>query len=283
MTDYEKVLQEAELILDNSSASTKRNYITALREFSDFPTRSVIVAKTAKWKKAGLNANSIALRYCAIRWLMKHFSRCFDTYDREDSLNYMKENKVMPAKVAVATPEQVEKLIANAPSRTALAIGLMFYNGLRVSDTVGLTLSNFTTTDEGTVLSFRDQKTKKLHEYILLPQTEKLYLNYVKGERKDTIARWKSDQVDDGSLFLSARGSLSQNGLQRDVSELCKRVGFPNLHCHSFRHGCGTAYAKAGAGVEIIQNVLGHKNIASSARYIHLSKEDVYKASQNVF
>ena len=273
--DYREVLKEADHLLDNKAPSTKDSYLSTLQGFNDFPTRSMIVEKTARWKSQGLKASSIAQRYCAIRWLFQHFPRCFDYLEVQEATTYMSEVKILPPKVTVATPEQVEILLQNASQRTALAIGLMYYHGLRVSDVAQLKLSDFTEIDGQVEFTFRNKKTKSIHDYIVHPRVVELLHRYVHGERQ---AQHEGD-----SLFLGQRGALSKRSIQADVTNLCDRLSMTDLHCHSFRHGCGTAYAKAGAGVEVIQAVLGHKNITSSQRYIHLAKEDIYKVSKGVF
>lgn len=272
---YKEVLKEADLLLNNKAQSTKDSYMGTLEGFEDFPTRAVIVDKTEKWMAAGLKESSIAQKYSAIRWLFKHFPRCFDFADVQESTTYMSEIKIVTPKVSIAKPEQIEVLLQNASQRTALAIGLMYYHGLRVSDVTKLELSDFTETEHGTEMAFRDKKTKKPLTYILLPPVVELLHQYVNGERQGQRGTRK--------LFLGERGPLTKRSIQHDVTVLCDRFGMSDLHCHSFRHGCGTAYAKAGAGVEVIKAVLGHKNITSSQRYIHLAKEDIYEVSKGVF
>lgn len=274
---YADALKEADRLLDNKAPSTKSSYMSTLQRFRNFPTRSAVVSVTAEWRGAGLSPASIRQKYCAIRWMASHFLRYFDPIDMAEMLSYMKEIKVPPSKTSVATPEQVKILLRNASQRTALAIGLMFYHGLRVSDVAGLCVDDFQQTSDGIVLSYRDEKTKKLHEHILLPQVEPLLRNYLHGDRA------KNRDSSSAKVFLGERGETTKHTIQTDVSSLCDYLGMPELHCHSFRHGCGTAYAKAGVGVEYIQNVLGHKSISSSQRYIHLAKEDVYEKSKGVF
>ena len=282
MTDYEKVLQEADSMLLIKSEATHARYMPVLRLFDDFPTRDDIVAKTNEWLAEGQKGTTIHTKHAAIRWLMKHFPRHFDPYDVQESKNYMGEIKTEEYIPSVATPEQAEEIIANADSRTALAIGFLFYHGMRVSDVKKLRLDDFVETPEGELkFSVKSKKSKQYREYFVSEHVVPLFRRYVNGMRKDTILRWKPPKNSE-SLFLGTAGGLGILSIQNNVTSACRACGYP-FTCHSFRHGCATAYAKAGKGAEVIQYALGHKSIASSLRYIHLNARDLKNASQGVF
>ncbi len=284
MSTYEKTLKEAEAILTVKATSTSSSYMTTLRKFNDFPTRAVIVAVTNKWHSEGLKGSTIRQRHAAIRWLMKHFPRNFDPYDMQEAINYMAEIKMEEPVQTVATKEQTEKVMALSDSRTALIIALLYYHGLRVSDVTKLKLSDFTyTRNEGKItMDLRDKKTKQVHSYILVEPAAVAFEKYVNGQRKDIELSQKNPSGLE-YLFIGTRGHLIKPSIQRIVKTACEKAGYPALHCHSFRHGCATAYAKAGVGAEVIKYVMGHKSIASSMRYIHLNADDAYAASQEVF
>ncbi|WP_158645834.1 tyrosine-type recombinase/integrase [Selenomonas ruminantium] len=195
----------------------------------------------------------------------------------------MSEIKTVEPDVSVATPEQAADVILKSDSRTALLVSLLFYHGLRVSDVTKLKVSDFAESGKGIVMGLRDKKTKQIHNYILVDKAENAFRRYVNGQRQDIINGWRNDQRGDSFLFLGVRGHLSVRSVQRLVSDACSKVGYPDLHCHSFRHGCGTAYAKAGASAATIKYALGHKSIASSMRYIHLDEDDLHKVAQNIF
>ncbi|BAL84652.1 putative recombinase (plasmid) [Selenomonas ruminantium subsp. lactilytica TAM6421] len=280
---YKEILEEAESTLRIKATTTADRYMVTLRTFDDFPTRSTIIAHTNEWLAAGQKGTTIRQKHAAIRWLMKHFPRCFDPVDVQESINYMSEIKTVEPDVSVATPEQAADVILKSDSRTALLVSLLFYHGLRVSDVTKLKVSDFAESGKGIVMGLRDKKTKQIHNYILVDKAENAFRRYVNGQRQDIINGWRNDQRGDSFLFLGVRGHLSVRSVQRLVSDACSKVGYPDLHCHSFRHGCGTAYAKAGASAATIKYALGHKSIASSMRYIHLDEDDLHKVAQNIF
>ena len=281
--EYKKVLAEAEQVLRVKATTTADRYMAVLVQFNDFPTRAVIIAKTNQWLEAGQKGTTIRQKHAAIRWLMKHYPRHFDPIDVQESINYMAEIKTQEPEQSVATPSQAEKVISMSDSRVSLLVSLLYYHGLRVSDVTKLKLSDFERTEDGVVMGLRDKKTKKIHKYYLVKKVTPVFDRYVNYQREDIIKEWGGNQEDGGYLFLGAKGHLQTRSVQRLVKKACEKAGFSNLHCHSFRHGCATAYAKAGASAATIKYAMGHKSIASSMRYIHLNEDDLQKVSDKVF
>ncbi len=62
-------------------------------------------------------------------------------------------------------------------------------------------------------------------------------------------------------------------GLNTGVTDRKKKVVF-----HTLRHSCASQLAMSGADLPTIQNVLGHKTLAMTERYSHLSNEHIENA-----
>jgi integrase/recombinase XerD len=81
-------------------------------------------------------------------------------------------------------------------------------------------------------------------------------------------------------LFVVAKGPtrghpLTPAGL-RTVFRYHRAVaGVPNGHPHALRHTFGTALAEAGVDLAVMQALLGHAHIDTTARYIHLAPTHV--------
>ncbi|MBP6668250.1 MAG: tyrosine-type recombinase/integrase [Gemmatimonadales bacterium] len=78
---------------------------------------------------------------------------------------------------------------------------------------------------------------------------------------------------DPGWLFLSTRGTrVRLNHLSARVARYVAgaRLGKPGS-CHLFRHSMATLLLDGGADVRDVQEILGHANLSTTARYTHLA------------
>ncbi|HEX5349114.1 MAG TPA: tyrosine-type recombinase/integrase [Pseudonocardiaceae bacterium] len=90
---------------------------------------------------------------------------------------------------------------------------------------------------------------------------------YLLAERPDTEA---------AALFVVAKGPhrgqpLTPGGLRTIFRYHRARAEVPAGHPHARRHSFGTALAEAGVDLSVIQALMGHDHVDSSAAYIHLA------------
>lgn len=90
---------------------------------------------------------------------------------------------------------------------------------------------------------------------------------YLLAERPDTEAT---------TLFVVAKGPnrgrpLSPAGLRTVFRYHREQSGVAAGHPHALRHSFGTALAEAGVDLAVIQALMGHDHVDSSAAYIHLA------------
>ena len=89
-------------------------------------------------------------------------------------------------------------------------------------------------------------------------------------------------------LFVSLKGPrrgqpLSAEGIIEIFSAARKRAGLHHGTCHELRHTCFTRLREGGMAIEAVQAQAGHRSIASTRIYLHLSidwlAEEYAKAS----
>lgn len=61
------------------------------------------------------------------------------------------------------------------------------------------------------------------------------------------------------------------------VKTVCVRAGFSDVHIHTLRHTAGYQLRKLGSPERDIQDVLGHKSLATTQIYTHLVREDLQR------
>ena len=81
-----------------------------------------------------------------------------------------------------------------------------------------------------------------------------------------------------GEILTSGTGSRSAYNRLRDLIESTGRdAGLRGLRPHLLRHAFATRMNRDGAPLFTVQAALGHKNIATTQRYVHASAGDVEK------
>lgn len=162
------------------------------------------------------------------------------------------------------TAREVEKLIAATKSsrnatRDRCLLLLMFRHGLRVSEALGLVLSQLD-------LEGRTLHVKRLKQG--LSTTHPL-----RGDELRVLRAWLAERAkmhpETKALFVSERrGPLSRKTAWSAIRDYGKKAGLEiAAHPHMLRHACGYALADQGADTRLIQDYLGHRNIQHTVRY----------------
>jgi site-specific recombinase XerD len=76
---------------------------------------------------------------------------------------------------------------------------------------------------------------------------------------------WRHCKV--GTIIINA--PLTVQTIRDDLKDAFAQAGFPDFYPHALRHSFATDLQRRGASVEEIKEMLGHKNIATTERYLH--------------
>ncbi|XZL30718.1 tyrosine-type recombinase/integrase [Clostridium perfringens] len=143
--------------------------------------------------------------------------------------------------------------------------------GLRVSELLSLTIND---TKKKSIYIYG--KGGKGRELILSPQLKKLLNNYIENYRMKTHKRL---------LFTGERGALKRNAINKMLLKYQKKTGISKekMHPHSFRYFYAKYLINKGVGLDVIQTLLGHENINTTAIYTKGSKKEIESIINNNF
>jgi len=154
--------------------------------------------------------------------------------------------------------------------RDRVILELLFSTGLRVSELVSLN---------------RDQINLKTREFGIIGKGGKSRLVFISKQAADFLDRYLKGRMDKFKpLFIHYSGKkdvvvaddksvrLTARSIQRLVKKYVKQARLPVMATpHTLRHSMATDLLRSGADIRSVQEILGHKNIATTQIYTHIT------------
>lgn len=152
--------------------------------------------------------------------------------------------------------------------RNRAILETMFSCGLRVSETVGLKLSEISREEEYVKVIGKGNKERLVPISQTAIKAIDLYVNHVRVHLN--IKTGSNDIV-----FLNKRGThLSRVMIFYIIKKLAKSAHITKvISPHTFRHSFATSLVEAGADLRAVQQMLGHESITTTEIYTHLDRE----------
>ncbi len=154
---------------------------------------------------------------------------------------------------------------------------LLFLNcGMRLSELVSLNLQDYSRDNLTLRLLGKGNKERIIY---INQSCEEALNNYIDNYRPNETAK------DKNAIFLSANKTrINKRRVQQIVEENLKRAGLSNMGIttHKLRHTAATLmYQHGDVDTLVLKDVLGHKSIATTEIYTHLSNENLKQAAQS--
>jgi integrase/recombinase XerD len=226
-----------------------------------------------------LAASSLERNYSAVRSFHKYLNREFNISDPTDDLPETGKRQRLPKALTV---EEITKLIeaGKDPSqsislRDYLLLELLYSTGARVSEVVGINLSdiseNVVNGESIWVLKLRGQGGK---ERIVPLGT------YAKSAIDDYLVRTRPSllkKLNENALFLNNRGTrLSRVSAWEIVKSAAEKSGLTSkVTPHVFRHSYATHLLDGGADIRVVQELLGHASVTTTQIYTLITIDKV--------
>lgn len=179
------------------------------------------------------------------------------------------------------THDQLERLLSqplvSTPRglRDRCLIEVLFSTGLRVSELVSLN---------------RDQVNTQTREFGVIGKGRKARVVFL----SETAAQWverylvtRTDPYDPVFIRMNRESSpdadgeslrLTTRSVQRIIEKYAKEAKLPiKITPHGIRHTFATDLLQHGAGLRDVQEMLGHKNIATTQIYTHVTRPELKK------
>jgi integrase/recombinase XerD len=213
------------------------------------------------------------------QWALREGHIVQNPFDRVEPIAL---DRRLPRPVPAGDPRKdVAKAIALAPQPYRLIFTLLRETGMRVGEALGLNLGDVTLEPGREGLRVREAKNKTERIVTLGPNSTPKSLRGLRTHRKEL----GSSPPSTTPLFCSNRGTrVSYAAAQYQWTRCCTKAGLvaaDGALCytlHQLRHTRGTELVEEGKALEIVQRVLGHRDIRSTQGYADLTEAQVRAA-----
>lgn len=171
----------------------------------------------------------------------------------------------------VLSVEEIDRIVSaidlSKPEgqRNKAIIETLYGCGLRVSELVGLRLTDLHAEDGYVVVTGKGNKQR----LVPIGKTAMRQIELYKKDRNMLPALH-----DENIIFLNRRGrKMSRAMIFHIIKELASKAGIrKNIHPHTFRHSFATHLVQAGADLRAVQEMLGHESILTTEIYTHIDR-----------
>ena len=217
----------------------------------------------------GLSPRSVTRVVASIRGF---YAFLIDQRQRQDNpAVHLISPKTVRALPKVLSETQVEVLLA-APDlekplgvRDKAMLELLYASGLRVSELVGLTVSQLRL-DQGFLVAFGKGSKERI---VPVGERAELWIGRYYRDVRPVLIRGRHEIV-----FVNHRGSgMTRQGFGKILKGYGVLAGFRELSPHVLRHSFASHLLEHGADLRAVQMMLGHADISTTQIYTHIHQQ----------
>lgn len=259
-------------------------FLQGHRKTPDAATADSIRAFLIDLDERGLKATSAARKLSAVRQFHRFlYSEGHCRTDPSATIEGPRRGRALPRILSIA---EVDQLISAAylgidnesltlskrviRARMACLLEILYATGLRVSELISLPVTAARTRERFLIVHGKGQKER------LVPLTEA-----ARTAAQQYLALREAlvkDQISPSSWLFpaeSASGHLTRQAFARDLKELAIQAGLSpdRVSPHVLRHAFASHLLHNGADLRVVQELLGHADIATTQIYTHILDE----------
>ena len=257
-----------DMTVRNLSPATQRSYLHAVAKFSRYFSHSpdrldiedvrafqvFLVSQKISWP--ALNQTVCALRF--------FYGVTLNRPEIPERIAYAREPRKLPV---ILSADEVVRFLEAVPSlKTRTALTTAYAAGLRASEAVSLKVADIDSSRM--LIQVRHGKGAKDRTVMLSPQLLAILRTYWRLARpREWLfpGRDESKPIDVQVLHAACRSATKAAGLAKRVT------------VHTLRHSFATHLLESGVDIRIIQVLLGHNSLSTTARYTQVATTTIAK------
>jgi site-specific recombinase XerD len=252
-------------------AGTQKGHIRSCKRFAAFLKRSPDAATLEDIRRFQLHLAETGVSICTRNRIMTGLRFLFRVtlrrLDLAAEIYHLREPHKIPL---VMSPDETRRLLAVASSlkvRTLLSLG--YGSGLRASEVVRLKVKHIDRAQS--IIRVEQAKGRKDRHVMLSPET----LGLLRAWWKARPTRWDAGVPPEERWLFPGRKPgkpMTTRQLSRLFHEAVDAAGIKkSVTLHALRHSFATHLLERGTDVRIIQALLGHDKLDTTARYTRVA------------
>jgi integrase/recombinase XerD len=249
---------------------TQRSHISSCKRFAAFLKRSPDTATREDIRQFQLHLAETGMSICnrnrimtGVRFLFRVTLRRLDL---ATEIYHLREPQKIPQ---VMSPDEARRLLAVAYSLKArVMLSLSYGCGLRAGEAVRLKVKHIDSTQR--IIRIEQSKGRKDRNVMLSPEM----LDLLRQWWKARVAFDSTTPVQERWLFPGRRPGkpMTTRQLSRLFHETANEAGIKkSVTLHALRHSFATHLLERGTDIRIIQALLGHDKLDTTARYTRVA------------
>ena len=279
LKDFKNFLKFERNLSENSTQSYIQDLQKLIRFLSDNNINKKISEINSNVIREFVYQQSKLIKPSSQSRLISSLKNFFDYLIIEKIIFINPINSIQYPKIATKIPEtlstqEIDKLIGYLKKskknslRNCTILEVLYSCGLRVSELTNLNISDIFFDDFLIKILGKGRKERFVPMSKIVKDMIKDYLN---SERFNTITKKGFEDI----LFLNNRGEKLTRVMIYTILNIAKKgTGIKKkVSPHILRHSFATHLIENGADISSIQHMLGHTNVSTTERYLHVSKE----------
>ena len=252
-------------------AGTQRGHIRSCKQFAEFLKRSPETAIAEDIRRFQLHLSETCTSICnrnrimtGVKFLLRVTLRRLDL---AAEIYHIREPEKIPL---VMSPDETRRLLAVATSLKArVALSLCYGCGLRAGEVVRLKVKHIDSAQK--IIRIEQSKGRKDRNVMLSPETVDLLRQWWKVRRGFDA---HTTPLQERWLFPGRKPGrpMTTRQLNRLFHEAANGAGIKKgVTLHALRHSFATHLLERGTDIRILQALLGHDKLETTARYTHVA------------
>jgi len=252
------------------ATSTQDRYLKTIRRFLLRQTRSIVDVGR---DEARTFVDELAAENKSASWMKMHLAALVflfaKTLGRPNEVSFIKFPRQRSPLPVILSQDEVGRLFDALHHRRYRAIALVIYGtGVRIDEALSLTVEDIDAARG--VIHVRHGKGDKARDVKLTPPLLAWLRDYWSRERPPRPYLFSSQATGKPPSQETVRAAFAKAAAQAGITKPVKP--------HVLRHSYATHLHEEGVDLRIVQALLGHANIQTTARYVRASTKLIEKA-----